>query len=227
MSICQASAYHGGHMRQALIRWRPTVSVGTQYQLSRRGHLQSVHSTSSALQHFVGKCGFPKSGSTLRLDPVWCGLSRDMIKEKNENNQGRNNPRGRPKPELWLRDLGADLHRRRSCWLGETWYGPMAVEGAVHELFAPMLIGRNPLNIENHWHNMFRLADHWGYGGAETRAISALDIALWDIAGQASGRPIMRCSAVPAETESAFTILVVPLIPCLMRQSFLSAGSST
>ena len=74
--------------------------------------------------------------------------------------------------------------------LGETWYGPMAVEGAVHELFAPMLIGRNPLNIENHWHNMFRLADHWGYGGAETRAISALDIALWDIAGQASGRPI-------------------------------------
>ena len=46
--------------------------------------------------------------------------------------------------------------------LGETWYGPMAVEGAVHELFAPMLIGRNPLNIENHWYNMFRLADHWG-----------------------------------------------------------------
>ncbi len=74
--------------------------------------------------------------------------------------------------------------------LGETWYGARAVEGAIHELFAPLLIGRNPLDIERHWYNMFRLADHWGYGGAETRAISALDIALWDIAGQAAGRPI-------------------------------------
>ena len=74
--------------------------------------------------------------------------------------------------------------------LGETWYGARAVEGAVHELFAPILLGRNPLDIERHWCDMFRLADHWGYGGAETRAISAIDIALWDIAGQATGRPI-------------------------------------
>jgi L-alanine-DL-glutamate epimerase-like enolase superfamily enzyme len=76
--------------------------------------------------------------------------------------------------------------------LGETWYGARTVEAAVHELFAPMLIGRDPLNIERHWHNMFRLADHWGYGGAETRAISAIDIALWDIAGQSAGRPIYQ-----------------------------------
>ncbi len=74
--------------------------------------------------------------------------------------------------------------------LGETWYGAQAVEAAIHELFAPTLVGRNPLDIERHWFDMFRLADHWGYGGAETRAISAIDIALWDIAGQAVGKPI-------------------------------------
>src|SRR4051794_19234481 len=74
--------------------------------------------------------------------------------------------------------------------LGETWYGARAVEAAIHELFAPLLIGRDPLEIERHWLNMFRLADHWGYGGSETRAISALDIALWDIAAQAANRPI-------------------------------------
>jgi L-alanine-DL-glutamate epimerase-like enolase superfamily enzyme len=89
----------------------------------------------------------------------------------------------------------------RICWvqihtdegqigLGETWYGARCVEAAVHELFVPLLVGRNPLDIERHWFNMFRLADHWGYGGAETRAISAIDIALWDIAGQAAGLPI-------------------------------------
>jgi len=76
--------------------------------------------------------------------------------------------------------------------LGETWYGPRTVEMAVHELFAPFLIGRDPLDIERHWHDMFRLSDHWGYGGAETRAISAIDTALWDIAGQATGQPIYR-----------------------------------
>ena len=37
---------------------------------------------------------------------------------------------------------------------------------------------------------MFRLSDHAGYGGAEMRAISALDIALWDIKGQALGVPV-------------------------------------
>lgn len=75
--------------------------------------------------------------------------------------------------------------------LGETWYGPLTVEAAVHELFS-FLIGRDPLDIERHWLDMFRLSDHWGYGGAETRALSAIDTALWDIAGQAAGQPIYK-----------------------------------
>jgi L-alanine-DL-glutamate epimerase-like enolase superfamily enzyme len=60
----------------------------------------------------------------------------------------------------------------------------------VHELFASLLIGKSVFDIERHWHNMFRLADHWGYGGAELRAVSALDTALWDAVGQALDRPI-------------------------------------
>ena len=89
------------------------------------------------------------------------------------------------------RGLWVEVHTDEGqVGLGETWYAPHTVESAVHELFAPMLIGKSPLNIERHWYNMFRLADHWGYGGAETRALSALDIALWDIAGQVAGRPI-------------------------------------
>jgi L-alanine-DL-glutamate epimerase-like enolase superfamily enzyme len=74
--------------------------------------------------------------------------------------------------------------------LGETWYAPQTVEAAVHELFSPILVGRDPLAIEKHWYDMFRLSDHFGYGGAETRAISAIDTALWDIAGQAAKQPI-------------------------------------
>ena len=37
---------------------------------------------------------------------------------------------------------------------------------------------------------MFAHVNGYGFGGAETRAISAVDIALWDIAGQYTGQPI-------------------------------------
>ena len=76
--------------------------------------------------------------------------------------------------------------------LGETWYAASAVEGAIHDYFGPLLIGRDPFEIEAHWQTMFKRSDHAGYGGAEMRAISALDIALWDIKGQALDLPIFE-----------------------------------
>lgn len=74
--------------------------------------------------------------------------------------------------------------------LGETFYAPSVVAAAIHDWFGPLLIGRNPYEVERLWEQMFRLSDHAGYGGAEMRAISALDIALWDIKGQALGVPV-------------------------------------
>jgi L-alanine-DL-glutamate epimerase-like enolase superfamily enzyme len=74
--------------------------------------------------------------------------------------------------------------------LGETWYAPSVVAAAIHDWFGPLLIGRDPFESERLWEQQFRLSDHAGYGGAEMRAISALDIALWDIKGQALGVPI-------------------------------------
>src|SRR5688572_678900 len=72
--------------------------------------------------------------------------------------------------------------------LGETYYAPTVVQAAIHDHFGPLLIGRDPFAVERHWEAMFRLSDHAGYGGAEMRAISALDMALWDIKGQAAQR---------------------------------------
>ena len=74
--------------------------------------------------------------------------------------------------------------------LGETFFGPRAVAGCVHEMFAPMLIGKDPLAIERHWRDMFDMANAYGYAGAEARAISAIDIALWDIKGKDAGVPV-------------------------------------
>lgn len=74
--------------------------------------------------------------------------------------------------------------------LGETYYLPRAVAAIVHDVFAPLLVGRDPRDIENHWSNMFALVNFCGAMGAEMRAISAVDVALWDLLGQIAGLPI-------------------------------------
>ncbi|HVX82367.1 MAG TPA: mandelate racemase/muconate lactonizing enzyme family protein [Devosiaceae bacterium] len=74
--------------------------------------------------------------------------------------------------------------------VGETYYLPRAVAAIIHDIYAPLLIGRDPRDIENHWQNMFSLASFCGVMGAEMRAISALDVALWDLVGQIAGLPI-------------------------------------
>lgn len=76
------------------------------------------------------------------------------------------------------------------CGTGETYYLPRAVAAVIHDLFAPLLIGREALDIENHWNNMFSLASFCGYAGAEMRTLSAVDIALWDLAGQYLAQPV-------------------------------------
>jgi len=74
--------------------------------------------------------------------------------------------------------------------LGETYYLPGAVESVVHDMIADFLLGGSPFDVERHWDNVFSWANFFGYAGAEMRALSAVDIALWDLIGQAVGQPI-------------------------------------
>ena len=55
-----------------------------------------------------------------------------------------------------------------------------------------MLIGRNPLDTEKLWFEMYNRSRDFGRKGSVMAAISALDIALWDIAGKAYGQPVYR-----------------------------------
>lgn len=73
--------------------------------------------------------------------------------------------------------------------LGETFYGADAVEAHVHSVAAPLLVGADPLRIEAH---NTALEGYVGYAGsgAETRARSAIDIALWDLRAQRAGLPL-------------------------------------
>ncbi len=76
--------------------------------------------------------------------------------------------------------------------LGETFYWPQAVAAYLHEAVAPYLIGRDPLEIERHSRVLLQGFLASGNAGVETRAHSAVDIALWDIFGQSAGLPLAQ-----------------------------------
>lgn len=75
--------------------------------------------------------------------------------------------------------------------LGEsgTWGYLEASEKAV-DTFRRYLIGQDPLRIEHHWQYMARCS-HFR-GSAIMGALSAVDIALWDIAGKHFGVPVYQ-----------------------------------
>lgn len=76
---------------------------------------------------------------------------------------------------------------------GDTFYGPGAVASYVHDVIAPRLLGQDATTIERHWDSLATKGfARWGGVGAELRALSAIDVALWDIAGQAMGVPVHR-----------------------------------
>ena len=72
--------------------------------------------------------------------------------------------------------------------LGEsgTW-GFLEASAAAVDTFKRYLIGQDPLRIEHHWQYLYR----WSHfrGAAIMGALSAVDIALWDIAGKHFGVP--------------------------------------
>ena len=74
--------------------------------------------------------------------------------------------------------------------LGETFFGPAAAEAYIHESAAPRLIGSDPLRIDQHSKTLLNGYLGFSSSGAEMRGLSAIDIALWDLFGQATGQPI-------------------------------------
>ena len=70
-------------------------------------------------------------------------------------------------------------------------YGPPEpVAACVNAVFAPGLVGRDPTEPVRIWEEHYALTRDFGQKGTYIEAMSAIDIALWDIAGQAAGLPV-------------------------------------
>lgn len=86
-----------------------------------------------------------------------------------------------------------------------TYPGPVAnrAVAAYIDQIGAWLKGENPANIEALWHKTFRAMTYVGTRGATTAAISAIDIALWDIRGKLLGLPIYQLLGGPVRDRIA------------------------
>src|SRR5688572_20445342 len=77
-------------------------------------------------------------------------------------------------------------------WCTTAGVGAMAAKALVDAYLAPTLTGEDPRNTERLWRRMWMECHAAGPGGITTLALSALDIALWDIKAKALGEPLHR-----------------------------------
>lgn len=83
-------------------------------------------------------------------------------------------------------------------WGEGSLHGPMEpVEAAIRDL-SPLLLGQDPSGPERHWQRLYH-AWRWRGGPVQQTAISALDIALWDLEGKRLGVPVYRLLGGPLE----------------------------
>lgn len=85
---------------------------------------------------------------------------------------------------------------------------------AIREL----LVGRDPREIGLLWEEMYRMTLYPGRRGAYVHALSAIDIALWDILGKATGLPVHTLLGGAFQHEvRAYASLVMPPTPDEVR----------
>jgi L-rhamnonate dehydratase len=124
----------------------------------------------------------------------WCTSALDMLYDEGRKNRERgaglfNVPldlRSDPVFHVIVRVTTDD----GLTGLGAIGLGSNAMADAVEQLLAPLILGRNPFDVELIWELMYRSTINIGRKGLILEAISGIDIALWDILGKATGQPV-------------------------------------
>jgi L-rhamnonate dehydratase len=76
--------------------------------------------------------------------------------------------------------------------LGNAALAPLITKQVIDLYLKPLLIGQDPWDIERLWQHMYRKTLAFGRKGIGMVAISAVDIALWDLLGKSVKQPVYR-----------------------------------
>jgi L-alanine-DL-glutamate epimerase-like enolase superfamily enzyme len=76
--------------------------------------------------------------------------------------------------------------------IGNAALSPRITKQTIDTYLKPILIGKDPFDTEFLWQHMYRLTMAFGRKGIGMVAISAVDIAIWDLLGKATNQPVFR-----------------------------------
>lgn len=76
--------------------------------------------------------------------------------------------------------------------IGNVALAPRIAKQIIDTYLAPLVLGEDPFDCEYLWQRMYRSTLAWGRKGIGMAAISAIDIALWDLMGKATGHPVFK-----------------------------------
>jgi L-alanine-DL-glutamate epimerase-like enolase superfamily enzyme len=82
--------------------------------------------------------------------------------------------------------------------------GSEAVLAYVRSRLGPLLVGEDPLFVERLWERLFRADRGIKRQGLAAYALSALDIGLWDLVGQAAGLPLFKLWGAATDRVAAY-----------------------
>jgi L-rhamnonate dehydratase len=123
-------------------------------------------------------------------------------------------------PRIIRREMGGRAWNPRTRWqekvmvlvfvetdtghlgVGEAWNtaaSPQALVATIEDDLAPLLVGEDPFFVERVWQRAFRPTELNSRTGIVAAGLSAVDIALWDLMGQALGMPLYRLLGAHAD----------------------------
>jgi L-alanine-DL-glutamate epimerase-like enolase superfamily enzyme len=76
--------------------------------------------------------------------------------------------------------------------IGNAALAPGLVKQAIDQYYAPLVIGEDPFDYAYLWEKMYRRTHAWGRKGIGMTAISAVDIAIWDLMGKLVNKPVFK-----------------------------------
>ena len=76
--------------------------------------------------------------------------------------------------------------------IGNAALAPTVVKKAIDDWYAPLVIDHDPFDYAYLWEKMYRRTHAWGRKGIGMTAISAIDIAIWDLMGKLASKPVFK-----------------------------------